>query len=272
MKKTFFSTLLIASAVTGHAALQLNEIFLNPPSTDNTQEFIEFRSTTGGVESFAGLTLLNIEGDGTAAGNIDFALNLGAFSTGANGLFLWRDSALIVNPAPDPATVVNVADWPANGGAFSGDLENGSHTFLIVSGYTGALNQDLDTDNNGTLDVFPWASVIDALGFLENDGAANQAYGDDAGFLNFGPDPGYNADVLFRDGTTGVWQGTDVLGTNPGGPYTADPTPLRSGFGATGTETISPGNANVSIVPEPGCAALLSVTGLMLLARRRRMA
>ena len=262
------SATLVASVSASHAAIQLNEIFLNPPSTDNTQEFIELRSTTGGIESLAGLTLVNIEGDGTAAGSIDFTLSLGAFRTGMNGLFLWRDSALVIHPAPDPATVLNISDWPLNGAAFSGDLENGSQTFLLVTGFSGTLNQDLDTNNDGVLDVFPWSGVVDAIGFLENDGVANQAYGDDAGFLNFGPDPGYNADAFFRDGTTGAWLGTDVAGTNPGGPYTADPTPGRSGFPATGTEQLTPGNANVAIVPEPSSLALMA-PGCALFARRR---
>ena len=269
MKTILYSLATFAVAATSHATIQLNEIFLNPPSTDNTQEFIELRSTSSGVESLAGLSLVCIEGDGTLPGTIDFILNLGAFSTGTNGLFLWRDSALLINPAPDPATTINVGDWPVGTG-FSGDLENGTQTFLIVSGFTGAQNQDLDTDNNGTIDVFPWASVIDAIGFVENDGPANVAYGANLGFLNFGPDPGYNADVLLRDGVYGNWLGTYVLGTNPGGPYTADPTPGRSGFGANGTEQLTPGSANFSVVPEPGCAVLLAAAGLLLGSRRRR--
>jgi hypothetical protein len=266
MKTFLFSITSIAVAATSHAALQLNEIFLNPPGTDNTLEFIEIRSTTGGVESMAGLTLINLEGDGSGAGNIDFALNLGAFSTGTNGLFLWRDSTFVLNPAPNPATVVNAVDWPVNGAAFGGDLENGSQTFLIVSGYTGALNQDLDTNNDGVLDATPWAAVIDSLGFAENDAGANFGYG----LVNFGPNGGFNADVLFRDGTTGVWQGTDVLQTNLGDPFTADPTPGRSGFAATGTEMVTPGSANVSVVPEPGVAALLAGIALLGFSRRRR--
>lgn len=269
MKNITFTLASIAAAATSHAAIQLNEIFLNPPGTDNTQEFIELRSTTGGVESFAGLTLLNIEGDATGAGNTDFVLSLGAFSTGANGLFLWRDSAVVLNPAPDLLTVVNSADWPVNGTAFSGDLENGSQTFLIVSGYTGTLNQDLDTNNDGVLDLQPWTSVVDAIGFSENDAGVNIGYALGLGFFNFGPDLGFNADTLFRDGTTGAWLGTDVVGT-AGGPYTADPTPNRNGFGANGTETLSPGSANVSIVPEPGCLALLVSSSLFVFSRRRR--
>jgi hypothetical protein len=242
-----------------YADLVINEIFLNPPGADNGQEFVELRGTTGGIESMAGLTLIGIEGDGTAPGLIDFALNLGAFSTGTNGLFLWRDSASVINPAPDSATTINVAD-------FSPDIENGSQTFVLVRDFTGTVAQDLDTNNDGVLDVTPWASVLDAVGLIENDGAANVAYAQGLGFFNY-TNSGFNADVLLRDGTTGQWLATDVLGTNPGGPYTADPGLGRSSWGANGTETISPGNFNFSIsaVPEPpslllaGCAALLGV-------------
>ncbi len=267
MKNIIFSLASIAAATTSHAAIQLNEIFINPPGPDNGQEFIEIYSTTGGAESLTGLTLIGIEGDGATPGPIDFVLNLGAFSTGTNGLFLWRDSAAVINPAPNPATVVNVAD-------FIPDIENGSQTYLLVSGFTGALAQDLDTNNDGTLDAFPWASVIDGIGLLENDGGANVGYADELGFLNIGgPSPTFTftSDVLFRDGTTNQWQATDVVGTNPGGPYTADPTPGQATFVTTGTETISPGNANVA-VPEPGSVMLLVVSSLAMFSRRRRSA
>ena len=263
MKIIFFSLATFAVAATSRATIQLNEIFINPPGTDNGQEFIEFLSTTGGVESLAGLTLIGVEGDGSTPGPIDFILNLGAFSTGTNGLFLWRDSAAVINPAPAPATTLNVAD-------FAPDIENGSQTFLLVAGFTGLLAQDLDTNNDGTLDVLPWTSVIDAIGGIENDGPLNVGYADELGFPNIGPGT-FTSDAVFRDGTTGQWQGTDVVGVNPGGPYTADPNAGQATFPATGTELVSPGNGNASVVPEPGCTALLATSGLLALARRRRV-
>lgn len=262
MNKLFLSLVFATVGLSAEAAIQINEIFLNPPGADNGQEFVELRSTTGGVESLSGLTLLGIEGDGTNAGIIDFTLDLGAFSTGSNGLFLQRDAATVFNPVPAPQTVVNVAD-------FNPDIENGSQTFLLVAGFTGLVGQDLDTNDDGTLDVFPWTSVVDAVGFLENDGTANLAYGANLGFVNFGPNAGFNADVLFRDGTDFSWQGTDVVGINPGGPYTADTTAGRSSFTATGAEQVTPGNINPSVVPEPSSVALFATSGLLLLRRRR---
>lgn len=253
----------IGFAQSVQGAITLNEIFINPPGTDNGQEFIEIRSTTGGVESMTGLSLIILEGDGTNPGLVDVVLNLTAFSTGTNGLFLWRDAVSTISPAAEVGTVINIAD-------FTPDLENGSFTFLIVSDFTGALAQDLDTDNNGILDVTPWTSVIDAVGFIENDGAANVAYAAPLGFTNLGPDAGFNADVLLRDSTTGTWLFGDVLGTNPGGPYTMDPTIGRSSFGAIGTETLTPGGTNFSTVPEPTRALFLSLSFIGFIFRRRR--
>lgn len=253
----------VVLARTSSAALVINEVFINPPGTDNGQEFVELRSTTGGVESMSGLSLVGIEGDGAGAGVIDFVLDLGSFSTGTNGLFLWRDSSAVINPTPAPATTINEAD-------FNPDIENGSQTFVLVRGFSGTVNQDLDTNNDGVFDgALPWASVVDAVGLIENDGAANVAYGQALGFLNF-TNAGFNADVLFRDGVTGQWLFADVTGTNPGGPYTADP--LRASWAATGTETISPGNVNVSVaaVPEPSSLILLGATLMAGVGCRRR--
>src|SRR3990172_4716846 len=134
--RTLAAVLLTAGCLgTSHASMLLNEVFVNPSGTDNGFEFIERRSSTGGAEAMTGLTLLVIEGEGTAAGTVDQALSLGAFSTGTNGLFLWRDAAAVLVPAPEPATTIHVAD-------FLPDLENGTQVYLLVSGSTALLGTD----------------------------------------------------------------------------------------------------------------------------------
>jgi len=35
---------------------------------------------------------------------------------------------------------------------------------MLVSGWTGALNSDLDTNDDGVLDVMPWTAIIDCVG------------------------------------------------------------------------------------------------------------
>lgn len=265
MRITASVVALLALAGAAHAGtVQLSEFFVNPPGTDNGQEFFELCGDAG--ESLSGLKLIVIEGDGSGAGSIDAILDLGSFSLGSNGLFLWRDSSSVIDTSPtagvqgpDAGTNINVAD-------FSPDIENGSNTYLLVRGFSGALSADLDTDNDGILDVTPWTSVVDGVSIVENDGAANIGYAAGLGFSNIGGIAfTFTPDIVAR-GTDGVWYGADVLGTNPGGFYAFDATqntigPGAENFGAT------PGVKNT--VPAPGAMALLSLGGLMV-ARRRR--
>ena len=105
-------------SVAVHAQVSLNEIYINPPGTDNGVEFVEIR-TQAPATSLDGYWFIGIEGDGAAAGTVDFAYNLSTFSSGANGYLLIRDAATVLLPAPDAATSVVTQD-------FNPDLENGS--------------------------------------------------------------------------------------------------------------------------------------------------
>jgi hypothetical protein len=203
------------------AQFTLSEAFVNPPGNDNGQEGFEVRGAPNA--SLAGYFLLVVEGDGASAGTLDVVLNLGAFSTGSNGLFLWRDAASAINPAADPATSINIAD-------FNPDIENGSNTFILGFGTPPAQGTDLDSDNDATLNAGALVgfTVVDAISILENDNtpADNDGYADDLGFTNFGPFAGFTPDAFQRTyNASGVLCNTivgDLLGTNPGGPYTWD--------------------------------------------------
>jgi hypothetical protein len=256
------AALVTVSLGTSRAAIIINEIAIDAPGADNGQEFVELKSTTGGAESLSGLHLLVIEGDGTTPGIIDQALSLGSFSTGANGLFLWRDAATVLSPAPHPATVVNVAD-------FTPDLENGSNTFMLVSGFTGAAAQDLDTNDDGTFDVTPWTSVVDSIGVAENDGANNRFY---LG-TGFAANATFNPDAVLRL-RDGSWFAADVTGVSPG-PYAFDPAETQDISGAAvniatfDINTLTPGSNNP--IPEPSTAVLVGLSLLAGAARRRRI-
>jgi hypothetical protein len=247
------------AAVSAQADVRFNEFAADLPGTDNGSEFIELRSDTPSF-SMSGLTLVVIEGDGANAGLIDVALDLNSFSTGANGLFLWRDAATVLQPPPEAATVLNVAD-------FNPDIENGSNTFLIVAGFSGVVGStDVDTDNDGTLDATAWTSVMDAIGITENDGAANVVYADDVGGVAFPANALFNPDAFQRFGAA-AWA-FDILGVSPG-PFTSDPVEIMDSTGApvVGSPfSMTPGSANV---PEPASLALLVLAGT-LAARSRR--
>lgn len=253
--------LVAACLGSSRAGVIINEIAVDAPGADQGQEFFELRSTTGGAESLSGLHLLVIEGDSATPGAIDQVFNVGSFSTGTNGLFLWRDTVAVLSPAPDPATVVNVSD-------FAPDLENGSNTFVLVSGFTGALNQDLDTNDDGALDATPWTSVVDSIGVAENDGVNNRFY---LG-TGFAANAAFNPDAVLRL-RDGSWFAADVIGASPG-PYAFDPTETEDISGAAvniatfDVNTLTPGSNNP--IPEPSTVVLAGLSLLAGAARRRQ--
>jgi hypothetical protein len=219
--------MLVASigAATSQAwgTIQINEMLINPPGNDNLYEYLEFRSTTGGIESLAGLTLLSIEAKADLQfpgrnGTVDLVVSLDAFSTGENGLFLWKSGAVSYTPAANPLTTINVAD-------FNPDIENGTNTFLLVSGFTGTLGEDLDTNNDGTIDVtVPWTSLIDSIAIIEPiEGTGNAdgfEYATQLGGTSFpalqDTIGGYfTPDTVFRPLGSNAWIGVDLLGTAP---------------------------------------------------------
>ena len=234
-----------ALATAAQAQFTLSEIALDMPSTDQGQEFVEIAGAPGA--SLSGYFLVLIEGDGSSAGLADAVYNLGSYSLGANGLLLIRDTATVLQPAPAAQTNVVVFD-------FTPDMENGSTSFLLGFGTPPALGADLDSDNDGVLNpgILAGFTVVDAVAFIENDGAANVGYADDVGGTHLGPFVGFNADTAYRtynaSGTPCIWAAGDVLGTTPG-PYTFD---FGAGevfgfqlHGVTSALTLNPGTPNV---------------------------
>ncbi len=270
--------LALSAIAKSDAAILINEVFVNPPGTDDTQEFFELKSTTGGVESLAGLHLLILEGEGASTGTVDQAFNLDAFSTGTNGLFYWRANVAVgsFTPSPAAASTVNTAD-------FVPDLENGTQTYVLVGGYNAGaapVGTDLDADNNGVLDgPLPWSSVADSIGVRDTTLAGDFTYGASLGFADFPIAPaGFEAEVILRLSDTDAWVASDIAGTNPGGPYTFDATETIFTDGSVvpvamlDYDDVSPGSVNPKIVPEPATWILSGIAALLatLMGRRRR--
>ncbi len=233
------------------AVVMINEIYFSPEDPKDDRQFFELISDTGGVESLDGLWLLEIEGDLALGGVLDNpgqvlnAFNLNGFSTGTNGLFLWRDSSTVLDNSPAPG-IQGPGDSGLQTQAFSPqifgfDLEdsmtgndlfiNDVHTFLLVENYTGLVptssqedgpnGPDLDVDDNGVLEITPWDSVIDGVSSTEFvtddddeivvDGDGNpiipgfQYAGQFGGLDHIG---GFGADVwhrLIEPGDNGAW-------------------------------------------------------------------
>ena len=136
-----------AMSICANAATTLPVINEFSASTAGTDvEYVEIHGLPS--TDYGAYSVLEIEGDSTGAGVVDEVISLGV--TDANGLYL--------------------VSLPANA------LENGTITLLLVQGFTGALNNDLDTDNDGVLDVTPWTAVIDAVA-VNDGGSGDRTYG-----------------------------------------------------------------------------------------------
>ncbi len=144
----------MAVAVVEIEGLPAMEPKINEYSADtSTDSDIEFVEIFGSPNTDYGMyTLLEIEGDFSSSssmeGTVDHVIPIGI--TDANGLFLQMLAA--------------------------NDLENGSISLLLVKNFTGALNDDLDTDDDGIFDVTPWDEITDSVA-LDDGGSGDRVYG-----------------------------------------------------------------------------------------------
>ena len=125
----------------------INEFSANIDGTDvEGSEYVEVLGAPGA--DLSAYTVLEIEGDsGTAIGVVDEVIALGTAE--ADGRIL--------------------APLPSNG------LENGTISLLLVTGFTGALGDDLDADNDGVFDA-PTFEIVDAVA-VNDGGAGDITYG-----------------------------------------------------------------------------------------------
>lgn len=179
------------------ADLRINEVAVNPPGTDGNYEFIELLKVAGDATTGQGYHLLVINTDNSSdttcftdrsLGVIVEAWNLNEVEFGANGLALigqdydeglspWRDH---VDPATVLSDIGSSEDADAiklgtndignqihvrEGGVCVTDRTNHGFTLLLVKDFTGAALQDLDTNNDGVLDVTPWSAIADSVGY-----------------------------------------------------------------------------------------------------------
>ncbi len=130
--------------------VQISEIRTDQPDADD-DEYFELAGDPGA--SLDGLTYLVI-GDTPAGGSgvIEEVTNLTGQTIPANGFFVAAESTFTLG-TPDLTTTL--------------DFENDDNvTHLLVDGFTGSIGQDLDTDDDGTLDTTPWAGILDLIAVI----------------------------------------------------------------------------------------------------------
>jgi hypothetical protein len=221
----------------GWAAAQsvvINEFVANHVGTDD-HEYIELFSSPG--VDLSSLRILHIEGDTTGAGLIDSVHTPG--TTNAGGF--WVTSFL-----------TNI-------------LENGTISLFLVSGFTGAVGTDLDTNNDGVIDVTPWSSVLDTVA-VSDGGAGDWGYGSTI------LPPSHPGGTLTVGGASRIPNGVD---TDTPGDWMRNDFDLFGIPGFPGTPVIgeavnTPGDVNAAVVPEPGTLAVLAIGALALVRRMRK--
>ncbi len=128
----------------------ISEIRIDQPSTD-TDEYFELAGVPG--SSLNGLTYLVI-GDGSGgSGVIEAVIDLTGNTIPASGFFVAAESTFTLGTA-NLTTSLN--------------FENSDNvTHLLVKDFTGANGNDLDTNDDGTLDVTPWSEIVDLIALVE---------------------------------------------------------------------------------------------------------
>ncbi|UCD74132.1 MAG: lamin tail domain-containing protein, partial [Phycisphaerales bacterium] len=177
----------------GERGTVINELRIDQ-SGDDLDEYFELAGTPGTF--LDGLTYLVLGDDVNASsGIVEAVVPLDGYDLDADGLFLVGEETLSLAIA-DLVTDLN--------------FENSDNvTHLLVEGFSGALGDDLDTNDDGVLDILPWTSVLDAIGLLESDEqppvGTEWAYGAHLGFEDIGPDGPYVPGQAYRCDPDGYW-------------------------------------------------------------------
>ena len=196
----------------GSPIAYLNEIRFDETTAGGaTNEYVEIAAPPG--TSLDTLALLVI-GDGAStakSGVLETVVPLTGAVVGESGYFL--------------ITLKTTGTSGQDGIAFGvpGDLqvstlslENGDNlTVLLVDGFTGTNNSDLDTNDDGTLDVIPWTSIVDKVSIVKTflpapTGSNEWWYG-----CRVGPNASGLAYQIYRCSPIGYWQTGNRVITDP---------------------------------------------------------
>lgn len=220
----------------------LNEVAINLPGDDRPCEYIEIRGTPGATLN--NLYFAVVEGDGTAAGQVDLLVNLTGRTIGGNGLLA------IVAPTPCPGRTISAQTTQVTDPRLdseSGGIENGANTFMLISSPT--LLEDIflnfDTNDDGILDSLPaGAFVIDSIGWFQNEGGT--VYGATLPLRGATPDaatrfPGNNA-----SNSASAWYYGDLDLAGGNGTVTYDAASVSRNFPTGGRLTPGAPNGGVA--------------------------
>ncbi len=178
------------------ALVSFSEVRIDQTGTD-TDEFFELIGTPG--QSLNDLTVFVI-GDGnttTATGVIECVVSLVGQTMPSDGHFTVSEGTFTQGLAN--IDLVLVGTNPLN-------FENSDNvTFMLVRGFSGADALDLDTDNNGTLDLTPWLELYDSIALIKTTTVPPTGTEWFYGPNTIGPDGTFVPGHIWRCGNSGCW-------------------------------------------------------------------
>lgn len=222
--------------------LTLNEIRTASLSGDADEAFFELAGSPG--QSLDGLTYVVIGDSANSStgtgGVIESVTSLAGLTIQSDGYFFGARAGFLLG-TPDAELTFTFES-------------NDNVTHLLVQGFTGSFGQDLDADDDGTIDTMPWTGIVDAVSIAHKspgDTGFDHVYGTALGLSTVGPSGSTILRILRDPDATGPW----IVGDAP--------------FG----EQDSPGEINTP-VPEPMTgwqllAGLAILPALVRLTRRR---
>jgi hypothetical protein len=208
----------------------INEVRVDQTGTDN-DEYFELYGTPG--TDLSTLTYI-VLGDSTGglSGVIETVVSLAGQTIPASGYFVCAETTFTIGVATFTAAL---------------NFENtDTVTHMLVSGFTGANAQDLDTNDDGILDVTPWTAIVDRIAILYTGGEL--PYGPP----NIGPEPpSFAPGHVFRspDGSANVLTAWSIGIFDPA---TGNDTPGAPNASDTMSETLG---GPQSLVVNAGAAA-----------------
>lgn len=157
--------------------VQLSEIRIDQPGTD----YDEYFELSGPPDStLDGLTYIVIGDYGANNGVIESIVDLAGNSIPASGFLVAAEGSFTLGTADLTTDLI---------------FENSDNvTHLLVMDFTGAIDDDLDTDDDGVLDVTPWVAMVDCIALIETVGSGDPIYCDEV----VGPDGTYVPGQVYR--------------------------------------------------------------------------
>ena len=198
MKSLLPAMVILAALSSAPCLLQgqivINEVRIDQGGTD-TDEYFELAGPPG--TPLAGLMYIVIGDSSAGSGSVEAVINLFGLTMPASGYFV----------AAEASFTIGFAD-------FTTDLnfENSDNvTHMLVEGFTGAVGDDLDTNDDGVLDSTPWTAIADDFALLENPidpATGNTSAGELVYSLNtIGPDGTFTpAHVVRCPDVSGDWE------------------------------------------------------------------